>query len=187
MTALEGKLCGPSFGGDGMRQPNDTVFTCTMFLSSLYPLPVPVFSCVLCCEGVIWDNCLFSGTKFSRFLRRETEWPLLSVYHLHSTQPWTFLINIKIRRFWWGVMEVKFTPLISGADPRFPRWGGVGVLTYYLPKCFPKTAWKWKKVDRGGVPRPLDPPMNLNDCDLPSVLSFSAKYNILINTLFSCT
>ena len=47
------------------------------------------------------------------------------------------------------------------ADPGFPRWREltlkVGVLTYYLAKFFPKTAWKWKKLDPGGAPpwRPL--------------------------------
>ena len=32
--------------------------------------------------------------------------------------------------------------------------------TYYLSRFLSKTAWKWKKLDRGRVPSaPLDPPM----------------------------
>ena len=54
------------------------------------------------------------------------------------------------------------------ADPGFPRVGGanpkVGVPTYYSVKVFPKTAWKWKNLDRGGgglasLAPHLDPPM----------------------------
>ena len=36
-----------------------------------------------------------------------------------------------------------------------------GVKTYYLASFLPKTAWKWKQLDREGGrgPSPLDPPM----------------------------
>ena len=55
---------------------------------------------------------------------------------------------------------------LTVADPGFPMRGGgqprsLGAKTYYLARFLPKTAWKWKKFDRGNaslVP-PLDPPM----------------------------
>ena len=39
------------------------------------------------------------------------------------------------------------------------KGGGEGAPNYYLEKCFPKTAWKWKKLNRGRRPwcRPFDP------------------------------
>ena len=40
------------------------------------------------------------------------------------------------------------------ANPGFPRWGWwgqpkLGAPTYYLNKCFQKTAWKWKQIGPG--------------------------------------
>ena len=49
-------------------------------------------------------------------------------------------------------------PPLSVADPEFPRRGGGGAptpkvlaKTYFLSNFFPKTVWKWKKLDMGGA------------------------------------
>ena len=49
------------------------------------------------------------------------------------------------KTFWVYLMTQRLYTL---TDPGFPRRGGVP--TYYLTKIFPKTAWKWKKLDLGG-------------------------------------
>ena len=62
------------------------------------------------------------------------------------------------------------------ADPWFPRQGEP---TYYLAKCFLKTAWKWKKLDPewGCIPvAPLDLLMHthlLHFCTSPSSIPYT--------------
>ena len=59
------------------------------------------------------------------------------------------------------VISPKMVKFNTVADPGFLRRGAptpeVGALTYYLAKFFPKTAWKWKKLDLEGA-RPWRPP-----------------------------
>ena len=45
-------------------------------------------------------------------------------------------------------------PLLAVADPGF-SWGGGRQLPkwYYFLNFLPKTAWKWKNLDPGGIPR----------------------------------
>ena len=48
---------------------------------------------------------------------------------------------------------IEFSNRVRG-DPGFPRRGRVptprfGTKSYYLVRFLPKTAWKWKKLDRG--------------------------------------
>ena len=61
---------------------------------------------------------------------------------------------------------------LTVVDPEFPRRAAptpnFGVKTYYLARFLPKTALKWKKLDREGdaslahpTAPPADPPMNL--------------------------
>ena len=79
------------------------------------------------------------------------------------------------------------------ADPGFPRRGGgvptskVGAQTYYLIKCFPKTAWKWKNLDPGGGHASLASPLRSASAeteklqlDLNGSFFLSACMNVLI-------
>ena len=64
-----------------------------------------------------------------------------------------------------------------GKNPEF------GAKTYYLAWFFPKTAWKWKQLDRGKnrhvLGTNLDPPMGVFGLLLlETLLAFTAKYGV---------
>ena len=47
------------------------------------------------------------------------------------------------------------------------KWAPTWAKTYYLTRILPKTAWKWKKLDRYGAPVPsVPPPPGIHQCFL---------------------
>ena len=82
-------------------------------------------------------------------------------------------MKLEMRRTWF---KQAYCIHWTVADLEFPRrWGegggaptpNVGTPTYYLVKCFLKTAWKWNKLDPGGasLEPPLDPPLLNVECE----------------------
>ena len=61
--------------------------------------------------------------------------------------------NSKITGNHWDVLPVVGPGILREAPTSM-----VGVPAYYLANFFPKTAWKWKKLNQGWCP-PLDPSM----------------------------